>query len=95
MGNLPRAIEAFTQQNKLIEAVAFLEKSRQVLPEEYTLLMNFHIARVSLENQVSVEKGLQTLKYCKANFQENKLFSLVDVLALEQEISEVTGSSDE
>src|SRR6056297_732225 len=46
-GNLPKAVEAFTQENRLIEAVAFLEKSKQILPEEYTLLMNFHIAKVS------------------------------------------------
>ncbi len=81
-GNLPKAVEAFTQENRLIEAVAFLEKSKQILPEEYTLLMNFHIAKVSIDNQVSLEKGLQALEYCKDNFRKNRIFTMDDLLAL-------------
>lgn len=81
-GNLPRAIEAFTQENRLIEAVEFLEKSKELLPEEYTLLMNFHIARFSLENQVSVEKGMQALEYCEDNYRENRVFDKEDLSAL-------------
>ena len=62
----------------------FLIRSREVLGEKEQLFINYHIASFSLENQISPEEGIKALKYCKANYTENRLFSKEDLDALEE-----------
>jgi predicted alpha/beta superfamily hydrolase len=81
---LPKAIQAYAKQGRLDEVVDFMEKGREALPEEYRLFMNYRLARFSLTNNLSIDKGKEALEYCKANYRENKLFTLEDLAVLEK-----------
>lgn len=83
--NMHRAISAYEAEDRLADAIAFYEKSRKHLPEKYTLYINYRLAKFAIENKVEEPKGRKALEYCKANYRENKLFSMDDLVALEKE----------
>lgn len=81
--NIFKANKSYKVGDKITEGIAFLEKGRDKLSKEYYLGMTYHIAKLSLENKVDPRKGKEALKYCKANFRENRLFTMDDLIALE------------
>jgi predicted alpha/beta superfamily hydrolase len=83
--NIFRAVNAYKAENRLAEAITFLEKSREKLPDKYMLNMSYYIAELSLNNQVAVKKGRKALAYCKANYRKNSLFTMDDVIELERQ----------
>ena len=54
------------------------------LSKEYYLGLTYHIAKVSLQNKLSVKEGKQALAYCKANFNKNRFFNQDDLKKLEE-----------
>ncbi|QCK16128.1 alpha/beta hydrolase [Mangrovivirga cuniculi] len=84
--NIFRVVKAYKIENRLTEAVDFLEKSKHKLPEKYTLRMNYRIAKLCLDNQIELNKGKAALEYCKTNYEENKLFTMDNLLELENKL---------
>lgn len=82
--NLSKLMKAYENENRLAEAVEFLEKAKAKLPEKYALNMTYKMAKISLENKVAIEKGKEALTYCKVNYRENGLFTLKDLDRLEK-----------
>lgn len=76
--------KAYIAEGKITEGIIFLEKAREKLPEQFSLGFTYHIAKLSLENKVEIQKGKEALKYCKKNYRENKDFSMDDLMALEK-----------
>ena len=74
-----------TAHGKIGEGIAFLEKSRETLSKEYYLGITYLIAKLSLDNNVEVEKGKEALEYCKANYREDRYFTEDDLVALEKQ----------
>ena len=79
------ATRAYKAQGKVAEGIIFLEKAREKLPEYFSLGFTYHIAKLSLENKVEIQRGKEALEYCKTNYRENKDFSMDDLDALERE----------
>ncbi|MDY2588325.1 alpha/beta hydrolase-fold protein [Winogradskyella aquimaris] len=73
--NIHRPITSYIKEGKAVECISFLERARSVLPKEYYLGMTYHIAKVSLENKVELEKGKEALAYCKDNYKKNSIFT--------------------
>lgn len=84
--NHSKAIKAYTRLDRLDEAIPFLVKAKETLPEEYTLRMNYRIAYHSAKYQLSPKSGKKALEYCKSNYEENGLFTAEDLLALEKKL---------
>lgn len=80
---LHAATRAYKAEGKIAEGLIFLEKSREKLPEYFSLGFTYHMAKLSLENKVEIQKGKKALEYCKKNYRENKDFSLDDLNTLE------------
>lgn len=77
------ATRAYKAEGKVAEGIIFLEKAREKIPEYFSLGFTYHIAKLSLENKVEIQKGKEALKYCKKNYRENKDFTMEDLMALE------------
>ena len=75
---------AYIAEDKIAEGIIFLEKAREKLPKYYSLGISYHIAKLSLENKVDIQKGNEALEYCKNNYRENKDFMMEDLMALEK-----------
>ena len=82
--NVEKAVESYQKEGSIKEGIAFLEKSREILSKEYSLGLTYFIAKLSLDNNVQVEKGKEALEYCKAHFRKNRFFTEDDLVALEQ-----------
>ncbi len=82
--NLSKLLDAYKNENRLDEAVDFLEASIQKMSDKYTLFMTYKLAKLSLENNVSPDSGTMALNYCKENYRENRLFSMDDLESLGQ-----------
>ncbi|NEV95085.1 hypothetical protein G3567_13160 [Psychroflexus sp. YR1-1] len=82
--NIHRPVKSYVIEGRKDEVVDFLEKSREILPEEYYLRMSYRIAKFAIENEVSVKKGRNALEYCKANYKKNSLFTREDLAHLEK-----------
>lgn len=78
------ATRAYKAEGKIAEGIIFLEKGREKLPEHFSLGFTYHIAKLSLENMVEIQKGKEAIEYCKTNYRENKDFSMDDLFALEK-----------
>ena len=83
-GNLFKVLRAYKGENRSADAVLFLEKSIEKLPQEYVLGTTYKLAKFSLLNKVSTKKGKKALKYCRDNFVENRFFTLNDLEELEK-----------
>lgn len=81
--NILKAINSYTFENRFADVIPFLEKSRNTLSREFYLEMTYHIAKFSIENNVSLDKGKQALDYCMNNFRKNKTFTKNDLVALD------------
>ncbi len=79
------ATRAYKAKGKVAEGIIFLEKAREKLPEYFSLGFTYHIAKLSLENKVDIQKGKEALGYCKKNYRKNEEFSMQDLMALEEE----------
>ena len=79
--NISRVVESYQKEGKISEGIVFLEKSRETLSKEYYLGVTYHIAKLSLDNNVEVEKGKEALEYCKANYRKNRHFIEDDLVA--------------
>jgi hypothetical protein len=84
--NREKAIAAFTRENKLEEAIDFLERARTQLSDQYKLFIDYDIAKLSIENKVLLNKGKKALENCKANYRDNKTFSKADLDILRSRI---------
>ena len=82
--NISKAVESYQKEGKITDGIAFLEKSRETLSKEYYLGVTYHIAKLSLDNKVEVEKGREALEYCKANYRKNRHFTEDDLVVLEE-----------
>lgn len=82
--NISRVVESYQKEGKITEGIAFLEKSRETLSKEYYLGVTYHIAKLSLDNNVEVEKGKEALEYCKANYKKNRHFTEDDLVVVEE-----------
>lgn len=82
--NIFSAVESYQNEGKIAEGIEFLEKSRETLSKEYYLGVTYYIARLSLDNNVDVEKGREALEYCKANYRKNRHFKEDDLVAVEE-----------
>ena len=82
--NISKAVESYQKEGKITDGIAFLEKSRETLSKEYYLGVTYHIAKLSLDNKVEVEKGREALEYCKANYRKNRHFTEDDLVAVEE-----------
>ena len=80
--NMHRGVSSYEELNRHLDAVNFLIKGRDKLPEKYKFFMNYRIAKLALENQVAIDEGKKALEYCKANFRVNKRFTMDDLVAL-------------
>lgn len=81
--NIFRAVRSYKNEGKIAEGIDFLERSKEVLADEYTLRMNYRIANFSLKNNIDTKKGRRALRYCKDNYEENGLFTKEDLNSLE------------
>ncbi|MDX1586344.1 MAG: alpha/beta hydrolase-fold protein [Balneolaceae bacterium] len=84
--NHSKALKAYSRLDRKDEMIPFLVRVKETLPEEYTLRMNYRIAYHSAKHQLAPESGKRALEYCKSNFEENGLFTMDDLLALEKEL---------
>lgn len=84
--NMGNVIQAYKMEDRIAEVMPFLIQSRKTVGEEEQLFINYHIARFSLENQIAVEEGRKALEYCKANYRQNRLFSMQDLNTLKNGI---------
>lgn len=82
--NIEKALTSFQKLDRIEEGVHFLIKIQEALEDKYTLYINYKLAKLSLENQVSIEEGKKALAFCKNNYKENRLFSLEDLYSLEE-----------
>lgn len=81
--NIERPITSYIKEGKAKECISFLERAKSVLPQEYHLGMTYHIAKVSLEHKIELEKGKIALAFCKDNFKKNRFFSQQTLSQLE------------
>ena len=86
--NISKAVRAFEAENRHEEVMPFLLKSREVLPDEFKLGLNYQIARFTLENGISTDIGTRALAYCKEHFENNRMFSMDELMALEQYVNQ-------
>jgi len=82
--NIEKPINSYIHEGKIKECISFLERGRAALSKEYYLGLTYHIAKVSLQNKLSVKEGKQALAYCKANFNKNRFFNQDDLKKLEE-----------
>ena len=64
--------------NKPKDAIAKLDKMFNI-DQVNTLLVNYFIAKTSIENDVELSKGKKALEYCNVNFIENRYFTENDL----------------
>lgn len=81
--NIHRPIDSYIKEGKTFECISFLERARAAIPKEYYLGMTYHIAKLSIENQLDLNKGKEALTYCKDHFKKNILFNNEDLKTLE------------
>ncbi|MCA0131702.1 alpha/beta hydrolase-fold protein [Winogradskyella alexanderae] len=81
--NIHRPVTSYIKEGKAMECIAFIERARSVLPQEYYLGMTYHIAKVALEHKVELQKGKEALSYCKDNYKKNRFFNLKTLSELE------------
>ena len=82
--NIFRAVESYQKKGSIKEGIAFLEKSRETLSKDHYLGVTYFIAKLSLDNNVDIEKGKEALAYCKVNYRKNRHFTEDDLVALAQ-----------
>lgn len=82
--NFTKAIDAYLIENRPLEAIHFLEKSKAKMPQ-YSLEYDYFIAKTAIKNHIETMKGQKALKRCKKNFNENRYFSEEDIKELEKE----------
>ena len=83
--NIFRVVEAYQIEGRIAEGMAFLEKSRDTMSREYYLGITYFMAKLSLDNNVDIEKGERALEYCKANYRKNRHFTMEDLMSWEED----------
>lgn len=84
ISNIPRVIKAYEEEGRDSEIMPFLIQSREALGDAFRLRMNYQIAKYALENETALDEGNKALAYCKANYKENRYFSIENINALEE-----------
>jgi hypothetical protein len=72
--NFEKAIEAFLKLKKANEALTFLEKAKNKIPD-FFLEFSYFSAKVAIENNLNKKTANQNLNFCFENFKENLFFT--------------------